>query len=241
MKLSHVATITTALVIIVGICLISPMFFRVPSPKNQPHVALFLYVTGEGNSTSWCREVGSHLGAETKATVFFIGEVVDENPEIVSSFGPHVDWGSLTYHYRSLLSSDDYTAQLLEIQEGKMAVDAAVNVDSKLFAAPFGIVNNNIFSQLKRSGITADFSYSDHYNKLWNGTFITMPLKFVEGLNLKFGDLPKNANDPPTVIIFHSTTSSAQVIQTFQELKEAGFGLLSASDIVGFDLIERGS
>ena len=122
-----------------------------------------------------------------------------------------------------------------------MAVDAAANVDSKLFAAPFGIVNNDIFSQLKRSGITADFSYSDHYNKLWNGTFITMPLKFVEGLNLKFGDLPKNANDPPTVIIVHSTTSSAQVIQTFQELKEAGFGLLSASDIVGFDLIERGS
>ena len=241
MKLSHVATITTALVIIVGICLISPMFFRVPSPKNQPHVALFLYVTGEGNSTSWCQEVGSYLGAETKATVFFIGTAVDENPKIVTSFGPHVDLGSLTYHYQSILSSDDYTAQLLEIQEGKMAVDAAANVDSKLFAAPFGIVNNDIFSQLKRSGITADFSYTDHYNKLWNGTFITMPLKFVEGVNFNVGDLPKDAGDPPTVVVLRSTSSSAQVIQTLQELKGAGFGFLSASDIVGFDLVGRGS
>ena len=241
MKLSHVATITTALVLIVGIGLISPMFFRVPNPENQPHVAIFLYVTGEGNSTSWCREVSSSLGTETKATVFFVGEVVDENPQIVTSFGPHVDLGSLTYHYRSLLSSDDYTAQLLEIQEGKMAVDAAANVDSKLFAAPFGIVNNNIFSQLKRSGITTDFSYNDHYNKLWNGSFITMPLKYVEGANINFGDIPKNSVDPPTVVVFSSATSSAQIIQTFQELKKAGFEFINASDIVGFDLVVRGS
>jgi hypothetical protein len=242
MKLIHAGALATTLVIVAGVAMISPMLFRTQSRGVQPKIAIFLYVPNNTNATSWCSEIGSYLKAtNTKATVFLAGDVVDNNTKLVKEFSEKVDIGSMTQSYKPLLNTTDYTAQLATIRNGKMSVDAAGNFDSKLFAAPYGAVNSDIFSQLRRTGIVADFSYDDHYNKIHNGTFITMPLKTVDGSTLDTRALVPQLNDTPTIVRFYSTTSSKKVIEAFESLKAEGCQFLNASDITGIELVNRGA
>ena len=88
------------------------------------------------------------------------------------SSNENIDIGSQTYTYANLTSIPDYTKQLSEVKSGKSAIDYVGKVDSKLFRAPYGSTDGNIYSLLSRSGILADFSYSNQYNKYENGQFI---------------------------------------------------------------------
>ena len=240
MNLKLVATITTTLVILGGVVLISPMFFRKANRNSPPRIAVFLYLTDDINASSWCRDVGSYLGStNTRATVFFVGSVVDGDPSIVRSFGESVDVGSMTYDFMPLLSNPDYIAQLNNIKSGKMSVDAAGNIDSKLFASPFASVDDNIYSQLSRSGISADFSYSDYYLKFYNGSFIKMPISTIEGTSLDVKELAQAVDEPLRVIKLTSNTPAKEVIQVFDALKNAGFRFLNASDIADMQLTVR--
>ncbi len=242
MKLSHAGAIATTIVIVAGVAMISPMLLRTQNRGVQPKIAIFLYVPTEANATAWCGEIASYLKAtNTKATVFFTGEVVDNNTKLVTEFGETVDIGSMTQSYKPLLDITDYTAQLIEIRNGKISIDAAGHFDSKLFSAPYGAVNSDIFSQLRRTGIVADFSYDDHYNKIHNGTFITMPLRTVDGSTLDTHALVPQLNDTPTIVRFYSTTSPKKVIETLESLKAEGYQFLNASDITGIQLVNRGA
>ena len=103
------------------------------------------------------------------ATVFVTGKFASSHPEWIGDLADNIDVGSQTYSYVSLTSITDYLLQLDEVKKGKNAVDFAGNLDSRLFMAPFGDTDDNIYSLLNRSDISADFSYADHYNKFYNG------------------------------------------------------------------------
>ena len=106
------------------------------------------------------------------ATVFVTGVIADRYPSCITAFPHYVDIGSQGYTYTSLNSISDYTLKLEDIRNGKQAIDDAGSIDSKLFKAPYGDVDENIYSLLRRSQIVAEFSYPDHYNLYQNNCFI---------------------------------------------------------------------
>ena len=242
MKLIYAGAISTALVIFLGVTMVAPYFMRTTHIGQQRNVGIVLSVAGEANATAWCTDVASYLkGSGIKATVFFTGRVASAHPDAVSVFGEGVDVGSMTYSGVPLTSFSDYTIQLEEVQKGKQAVDSSGGFTSKLFKAPMGLVNEDIYSLLYRSGIVVDFSYNDHYNKVYEGQFIRMELKVFSGLGSKPEDiLSINELDEPIIVNFNNSVPSSFVFSYIEALRIGGCRFLSASEISGLDLTLRG-
>jgi len=222
--------------------MISPVFNRIAPVKDQQRVALILSVTEQANVTSWCSEIGSFLSEKgIKATVFFTGKIADFYPWTVSSFENDVDIGSMTYGGADLVSIPDYTIQLDEVKRGKEAVEESAGLSSKIFSAPYGSVNEDIYSLLNRSDILADFSYNDHYNKLYNGQFIRMELKVYEGADSRPENILSLTNKEMLVALrFNNSVSASRVIAYISSLRSGGVQFLNASEITGLELTLRG-
>ena len=241
MKLSQAGAISTTVVIVLGILMIAPIFARTALKAEPLKVVLLLSVQSEVNSTVWCNQVGSLLRSKNiTATVFFTGNVTDNDPTIVSAFDHAVDVGSMTYFNTDLKSILDYSAQLDEITEGKSAVDANGNLTSRVFMAPYGSVTTDIYSQLTRSGILADFSYNDHYNKYYNGQFIRMGLTVY--------DYARHAPDyylsitdkrEPIAIKLGDSIPTGDVIDFISRLAAGNIRFINVSELTGLELTTR--
>ncbi|MGD0804533.1 MAG: polysaccharide deacetylase family protein [Candidatus Bathyarchaeia archaeon] len=242
MKLSQAGAISTTIVIVLGILMVAPIFARTALKSEPLQVVLLFSVQDMANSTTWCSEVGSFLRSRNiAATVFFTGNVVDSsNSSIISEFGGVVDVGSMTYDYVNLNSILDYSEQLQQIAEGKMAVDAEGNVTSRVFMAPYGSVNSDIYSLLNRSNITADFSYSDHYNKFVGGQFIRMDLQ-VYDYDRHNPEYYLSITDKrePVAIRISDSVPPGQVEAFISQLASGNVRFISASELTGLELTTR--
>ena len=235
MKIIQVGAISTGTVIILGLAMVVPAFMQ---PAHPLLVLLSFNIVDDENTSQWCNDLSSVLEKHNvKAVVFITGKVAQENPECVSGFSSDIDIGSQTYDYVDLTSINDYAKQLEEIKEGKTVVDKVGNLDSKLFKAPFGATDENIYSLLSRSGILADFSYQNQYNKYYDGKFIKFDLTTQDGLG-KSPDYYQNLkpDQGPIIINFDNHTPIDKIDRFVSELKSSHVRFVSASDLTGIDL-----
>jgi len=236
LKLIHVSAISTGIVVFLGMLMVIPTYIQPASPQ----FFLLTFSVYENVDQSWCDDLASTIKKHNiQATIFFSGKIAEKFPKCVKTFPTNVDIGSQTYHYVSLSSIPDYTLQLKEIQRGKQAVDDAGNLNSKLFKAPYGTTDDNIYSLLTRSNIIADFSYDDQYNKYYNGQFIKFQLKSYHGANNTvefFQNLPANE---PIVINFDSSTPVNYIDNFISKIKSKNTVFLDASELTGLQLTIR--
>lgn len=238
MKIVHVGAIVTGIVITMGVLLIVPEFLR-PSP-TQP-VLLSFSITNEQNLPNWCHELAAVLQKyDAKAAVFLIGKVAERHPDCVTVFPNGVDIGSESYDYVPLASIADYAAQLEEVKNGKAAVDKAGNLDSKLFRAPYGITDVNIYSLLNRTNLLADFSYNEQYNKYYDGKFLKFDLVTYNGTKYYTSFFRHVPQDEPVLVNFDNSTPVSQIEEFISEFKSENFHFVSASDLTSLDLTVHG-
>ncbi|HEU5221196.1 MAG TPA: polysaccharide deacetylase family protein [Candidatus Nitrosotalea sp.] len=239
MKIVQVGAIITGIVITLGVLLVVPEFLR-PSP-TQP-ILLSFSVTNEQNLPNWCHDLSSVLSKyDVKAAVFVIGKVAERHPDCVNGFPSGVDIGSESYDYVSLPSISDYSTQLAEVKNGKMAVDKAGNLDSKLFKAPYGATDANIYSLLSRSNILADFSYSEQYNKYYDGKFIKFDLVTYNGSKYYTSFFRHVPADKPVLVNFDNSTPISQIDEFISEFKSKNFRFVSATELTSMDLTIYGA
>ncbi len=238
MRILYVGAISTSTVVILGIALVIPAFF---APTQFLPVVLSFEINDEANLPDWCKELSSVLKKyDIKAVIFESGKVAEQHPECVKDFSNKVDIGSETYDYVPLVSIQDYSQQLAEVKKGKLAVDTAGNLNSKLFRAPYSMVDVNIYSLLARSDILADFSYKQQYNKYYNNQFLKFDLlsydgtetspTFIQGLS---------TNSAPVFIYFDNSTPVEKIDEYISKLKSSQIKFFNASDLVGQDLTNR--
>lgn len=237
MKIVQLGAIATGTVIILGISMVVPAFMQ----SNHPLLVLLSFnIIDDVNLPVWCNQLSSVLkNNNVKAIVFVPGKIAQEHPECVSELPNTVDIGSETYDYVSLTSIQDYAVQLEEVQRGKNAVDAAGKIESKVFKAPHGTTDQNIYSLLSRSGILADFSYDNHYNKYYNEQFIKFNLTSYDGIYYSvdfFHSLPVS---DPVLINFNNSTPIEQITSFIIHLKSPDVKFESASDLTGLELTKR--
>jgi hypothetical protein len=248
--------ISTGMVVVLGIIVVLPAFMQKSAPQTLDFVLLFR-IHGDDTLPSWCDDLSAVLEKHgVPAVVLVAGNLADRRPACVSDFvkNSRVDIGSQTYSYVGLASILDYSYALLEVERGKQAVDAAGQIESRLFGAPYGSVDaENIYSMLSRSGITADFSYADHYN-LWQNDgdggrqfFVRHDAAGYDGSQHTpefFFSLEKT--DTPVIIHFDSSSVSVAKIDEFVRRLESGnperyhIRLSNASDLAGEPLTIRG-
>jgi peptidoglycan/xylan/chitin deacetylase (PgdA/CDA1 family) len=238
MKLSTAGFLTTAIVIALGVIMIAPIFARTAIRAEPLKVVLIFSVKSE-NSTLWCEEVGSCLATRgIHASVFFSGKAAEQGG--ISEFKDGVDIGSMTYNYLNLTSVLDYSLQLEEIARGKLAVDSAGSITSRAFMAPYGSVNEDIYSLLERVGVVADFSYNEHYNKVYEGQFIRMELQIFDYYR-HTADYYLSITDKrePVVIKFDDSAASREVTDFISHLASGNVIFLNVSELTGLQLTLR--
>lgn len=238
MKIIQVGVISTGTVIILGIAMVIPAFLQ---PTQHLLVLLSFNIADDENAPQWCKDLASVLTKQNvKAAVFVTGKVAEQHPDCVSVFSDNVDIGSQTYDYVDLTSINNYSEQLDEIKNGKAAVDKAGNLDSKLFKAPFGATDENIYSLLNTSGILADFSYQNQYNKYYVDKFIKFDSTAYEGLQ-KSADYYQSLKPEqgPVLINFDNQTPIEKIDRFVSDLKSSHIRFVSASDLTGVDLTSK--
>ena len=234
MKIVHVGIISTAIVIALGIGIVLPPYL----PQSKPLVVLLSFdIANKDNLPQWCNQLSSVLDRQNvKATIFVTGKVASQYPKCVSAFSNRNDVGSQTYDYVNLTSIDDYTVQLKEVKNGKQAVDASANIDSRLFKAPYGVTDENIYSLLNRSGILADFSYTNQYNKYYNGEFIKFNATTYDGITHSADFFHTLSSDNPVLINFDNSTPVENIDKYISQLKSKHILLIDASELTGINL-----
>lgn len=244
MKLAHLGAIATSTIIVIGLVMvIAPAYTHTLEHNRLPPVMLSFSIVDARNALEWCTDLSSVLSKhDVKAMVFVTGQVADQHPECVSAFSSDIDIGSQTYSFANLTSLE-YTMALEEVKKGKSAVDAAGNLDSRLFKAPYGSTDENTYSLLSRSGIIADFSYELQYNKYEDGQFVKYGLVEYKGPAYSpesiRGLLEEGKN--PAIINFDNSDSIEQIdgfISALISDKEIRF--VNASEITGLELAARG-
>lgn len=250
MKLAHAGMIATGTVLVMGIAMITPAFTQRPATVNKGILLMLSFdITHEDTKISqWCNELSSLLNRyQIKATIFISGRIAEGNPECVKSFSTNIDIGSQTYDYTNLVSLGDYARMLEEVQNGKRAVDRAGDLNTSLFKAPQGITDENIYSLLARSGIIADFSYLDHYNKFEHDQFVRYDLKVVpgsqDGLEY-FSSILKNKDEKsksvPVEITIDNSTEVREIAGFLSKLVSyEDVHFVNASDLIGVRLSEK--
>ncbi|HVX03384.1 MAG TPA: polysaccharide deacetylase family protein [Nitrososphaera sp.] len=244
MKLAHLGVVVTTAIIAIGAILaIGPAYVHTLERDKPPPVMLSFSVVDGQNVPQWCSDLSSILAKHNvKATVFVTGKVAEESPSCVRALATYsgIDIGSQTYSYVALPSVGDYTKALDEVKRGKMAVDAAGNIDSRIFKAPYGATDQNIFSLLSSSGITADFSYPSQYNKFEGGQFVKYELVSCGGC----GESPDRVRQlmdmhSPVMISIDNKAPMSEIENLVVALKNSNMNLVNASDLTGLDLTVR--
>ncbi|MGE5555125.1 MAG: polysaccharide deacetylase family protein [Methanocella sp.] len=235
MKLKTAATIATVIVIVVGAAMISPLFFK---PENvDKRIMLTFSVTNPHGATEWCQNLTSILNSyDLPATVFVAGKIAEQYPQIVTCFGEKVDIGNQPYSNKNLTDYTDYTLKLQEVQNGKAAVDKAGNFNSKAFQATNGATDEDIFSLLGRSGIYADFSYTDHYNVYQNGQFIKYPALVFDASNHTPEYIEGTRTLQPIILQFNNNIPTDAIQTYLSTLTHGDFEFVNASQLTGLDL-----
>jgi len=135
--------------------------------------------------------------------------MADTYPNCVASLTKYNDVGSMTYTYDPITNSNsNFTGQLSKIQQGKAAVDNQGKLNSTVFRAPHGIVDDKIFSLLTRLHIVADFSYNDHYNIYTTGASGKIFYRYPSSLG-NISDSKLSGKDPklPVMVNFYNYDS----------------------------------
>lgn len=253
MKIIHVGIISTGTIIVLGIAMVIPAFTQHKPGPSIPSVMLsFSIMNTQGEISGWCRSLSSVLEKhDVRATVFVSGLIAESNPECVNSFAPNVDIGSQTYGYVDLTSISDYSEAIEQVEKGKNVVDSVGGIDSRLFRAPYGKTDENIYSLLSHKGIIADFSYVSQYNRYENNQFMRYDLKTLtgdtDGLRLfslvsQDDDAVRPYDPVPIAIQFDNSMDIDQVDRFISELKsdyQNDIQFINASDMVGLDLTVR--
>jgi peptidoglycan/xylan/chitin deacetylase (PgdA/CDA1 family) len=248
MKLAHLGAIATAAIIAIGVILaIGPAYTHTLERDKPPPVMLSFSIVDDSQNKDipqWCRDLSSILARHNvKATVFVTGKVAEENPGCVTALAAYsgIDIGSQTYSYVALPSLKDYTQALDEVKHGKAALDRAGNINSRLFKAPYGATDQNIYSLLSSSGISADFSYPSQYNKFEGGQFVKYNLASCGNC----GESPDKVrqllsmHSPVMIDIDSSTTEITEIESLVVALKNGNMDLVNASELTGLDLTVR--
>lgn len=243
MKLVHVGAIATGLVIVLGIAMVIPAFTQMKHDIPKQTVMLSFSIIDDSNTPSWCTDLSSVLKKHNvKATIFVTGKVAERYTECVSVFANNVklDVGSQTYSYVKLPSIPDYSLQLEEVRNGKQAIDEAGKIYSRLFKAPYGSTDDNIYSLLSKSDIVADFSYNKQYNKYYNDQFIRFSIAAYDGSEYSsdfFYTLP--IKEVPILINFENNDSIGQIDSFISQLKSSNINFVNASELTGMELTIR--
>lgn len=227
MKLVYIGVISTGLVIATGVGLVLPALIIPHIPENQP-VFLSFEINNSYNLPSWCNDLTDVIDQHNvQAIVFISGKLAEQYPECIVNFSDNVEFGSMTYNY-VILPGSDYLLQLDEVRQGKQTIDKIGNIDSKIFKSPYSETDQNIYSLLTRSGITADFSYVDHYNIFEDGQFIRYDQASLKN--------PEDFEDTSVKRLVSFSFTNAHSIQEIdeklQKLKSYHVEFLSASDII---------
>ena len=234
MKLVQISTISTILVIVLGIAMVAPGFIRTTPPLTA---ILSFSITDDENTPLWCEQLSNVLKKHNvKAIVFVTGQIADKYPTCITTFSHDVDIGSQTYHYLSLPSIKDYTVELEEVKNGKMAVDRAGNLHSSLFKSPYGETDQNIYSLLNRANISADFSYSTQYNLYQNGKFIKYDLTEYSGIDHSSNFFSSLSTTKPVLIDFDNSTPIDKIDKFVSELKSENIHFVTASELTSVPL-----
>jgi hypothetical protein len=243
-KIKHIAIFTTSLVIIAGFAMIIPLF----SPNNETEykqkvMLCFNINTPESpDIIEWCQNLAASLdNHDIEACIFIVGEVADRYPQVVSCFGDKIDIGSYTYSHLNLTTVPDYSIKLQEVKEGKMAVDIAGSLYSRIFRAPYGATDQDIYSLLSRSDILADFSCENQYNVFHDGQFIKYDSIAYESSDYPpsfFSHLSHTAE--PIFIIFNNENLLSDIDGIISSLKANDVIFVNASSLTGLTLTIRG-
>jgi len=219
-----------------------PVFF-VKGQKPIRDVLISININNGENLPEWCDNLDTMLkAADVKAAVFITGSVAEKYPTCVSKLATNskLDIGSQTLDYVSLTSLSDYTDQLNEVKKGKQAVDIAGNLQTHSFKAPYGDTDENIYSLLNRSDITADFSHGTYYTKYRQGYFIWFNATSFDGSKQSADELQNMAaNGTPIIINFDNTDTIESIHAVISQLNAGSSRFVNTSDITGIQLTER--
>jgi hypothetical protein len=247
MNIKFLGVMVTAIVIVFGILLLLPAYTQ---KQAKPSIMLsFNIVDQTNNLTEWCSGL-DHLIRQNniKATVFITGKLAVSNPECLKRIvaNENIDIGSSTYDYVDLTSISDYTKALEEVSDGKISVDTIGNITSKIFRAPFGKTDQNIYSFLSRSGITFDLSYNDKYNVFQNDLFVKYNLSTLDNLNITSEELNSEISilkqkREPILINYDNAAPLTSINNTISEIKASNNELMfvNPSDLIKENLTIR--
>ena len=237
LKLVHVSIIATGCVILFSAILFFPVFV----PTEPPTLIMLSFdITSEQNLPNWCTELSQVLEENNVNSVIFLrGKTAEKFPECVNTFHDGVDIGSQTYSYVDLQTIDDYSLQLEEVEHGKHAIDKIGNFDTKLFKAPYGSTDENIYSLLLRSGILADFSYEHQFNKFYKGKFIKFDSVSYHTPQIKSIISEIKASKDPIILSYDNTTPINEIKNILATLKSENIRFVSPSELTGIDLTTR--
>lgn len=241
MKLVYLGAISTGVIVVLSIALVIPAFTQ--RPYNIQLVMLSITIKDSPEVSQWCDDLSVLFRThEVKATVFVSGQLAEANSDCISALAENqnLDIGSQTYSYANLTAIPDYMVALDEVSQGKIAVDSAGNLDSRLFKAPFDATDENIYSLLNRSGILADFSYKSQYNKYYNGQFIKFDLRSYEfppvTSDLSFID---QTDQTPVMINVDNSKPIENIESLVVKLQQKDITIVNASELTGMDLTLR--
>jgi hypothetical protein len=243
LNLRLAATIATVLIVALGLIIISPLFIQPAAPETKQKVMLCFDIAEGNNLPEWTSNLASILNEKSlPATVFVLGKIAQENPQTVLAFNSKVDVGCKTYDNVNISTVEDYSLRLLQVKEGKTAVDSAGNLKTAAFRGNVGINDQDIFSLLSRNDVFADFSFSDHYNVYENNQFVRYNAQVFEA-NRYSADyfLSRTKTSEPVIIIFDSNTSIQSIDAFLLKLQTGDFQFVNASELTGLSLTVRGA
>jgi hypothetical protein len=237
MKLTFLGVGATICIVILAILIIIPPYLQ---NDSSPSLITFSIIT-DSNLPQWCNEIFELLNQEKVSAILFIsGEHAKLNPSCVSELPDFVEIGSQSHHFSDISKISDYSLQLQEVKEGKQIIDDIGNFESKAFKAPMGNTDDNIYSILDRSGILVDFSPKNQYNIYHDGKFIWFVVETIEAdkdLPLKIKNALSNEKQIPLIFHFDNTIPISEVKETISILKENRLSLVTASDLVGQEIV----
>ncbi len=225
-----------------NVTLLLPAYFQ---EKLHTRVMLAFNIINNNNLPGWCDNLSDTLKKyNIKATVFIPGSIAERFPKCVSliSSNKDMDIGSSTYNYSNLVSISDYSIALKEVKNGKKAIDETGKLNSKVFRAPYGATDENIYSLLTRAGILADFSYTSQYNTYDGKQFIKYDIAAYNASDSNSTDIIKGIDkNKPVLINFDNSISFKQIDTLIDKIKSeiSDVYFTSASELTHLPLTTR--
>jgi hypothetical protein len=242
-RLNIIATLVTALVIMAGFAMVSPMFFRTTGTEIKQQVMFSFSISQENEISDWCQDLSTILSTnDIEATVFITGEIAEEYPECILCFSEKVDIGSQSYSNTDLTKITDYSLKLEEVKKGKEAIDSIGNLSSKVFKAPLGATDEDIYSLLSRNEILADFSYKEQYNIYHDQQFIKYDAVTYNGRDRHPAFfLTLEEQTCPIIITFDASDDIDYIDEFISNFDIDQFQIVNVTTLTGLELTVRGS